>query len=94
MPCGFATQAMAGILQRTLLIRGSVRMNQLLSLYRQRGSVPDKYWYQMNGKSAHENWVEQRANMYEQILVQQEEAQNDNDNWIPSFSFSSEVKLK
>lgn len=27
---------------------------------RQRGWMPDWVWYQLNGKSAQENWVEQR----------------------------------
>ena len=27
---------------------------------RQRGWMPDWAWYQLNGKSAQENWVEQR----------------------------------
>ena len=31
--------------------------NTLLS--RQRGTLPDKFWYQLNGKSAQENYMEQ-----------------------------------
>ena len=26
----------------------------------QNGSLPDRYWYQLNGKSATENYIEQR----------------------------------
>ena len=27
----------------------------------QNGTLPDRYWYQLNGKSATENYIEQKA---------------------------------
>ena len=38
--------------------------NQETLISRQRGTLPDKYWYQLNGKPAQENFQEQRENMY------------------------------
>lgn len=40
---------------------------QKLSYFRDRGMVPDLFWYQLNGKSPQENFEEQRNNIYEQI---------------------------
>ena len=40
---------------------------QKLSYFRDRGMVPDQFWYQLNGKSPQENFEEQRNNLYEQI---------------------------
>ena len=41
-------------------------MSDFMKLARSRGLVPDWAWYQINGKSAQENWVEQRQKMTEQ----------------------------
>ena len=54
-----------------------------------RGLVPDWVWYQINGKSAQENWIEQREKMRER-LADQQTAEDD----TPQFLFTSEVKLK
>ena len=40
---------------------------QKLRYFRDRGMVPDLFWYQLNGKSPQENFEEQRNNIYEQI---------------------------
>ena len=58
--------------------------NTLLS--RQRGTLPDKFWYQLNGKSAQENYMEQKAKMYERLAEQ-----DDGDEEI---FITSEVKIK
>ena len=60
--------------------------NTLLS--RQRGTLPDMCWYQLNGKSAQENYIEQRAKMYERLA---EENDDDGDDEI---FITSEVKIK
>lgn len=60
--------------------------NTLLS--RQRGTLPDKFWYQLNGKSAQENYMEQKAKMYERLA---EENDDDGDDEI---FITSEVKIK
>ena len=33
-------------------------------LSRECGTLPDKFWYQLNGKSAQENYQEQREKIY------------------------------
>ena len=52
-------------------------------LSRQRGSLPDRYWYQMNGKSAQENYQEQKEKMYSDLTEKDDE-----------LHIVSEVKLK
>ena len=59
--------------------------NTLLS--RQRGTLPDKFWYQLNGKSAQENYIEQRAKMYERLA-------EENDDGDDEIFITSEVKIK
>ena len=59
--------------------------NTLLS--RQRGTLPDKFWYQLNGKSAQGNYMEQKANMYERFA-------EDNDDGDDEIFITSEVKIK
>lgn len=34
--------------------------NFMTSLSRQRGTLPDRYWYQLNGKTATENYADQK----------------------------------
>ena len=34
--------------------------NFMTILSRQRGTLPDRYWYQLNGKSATENYIDQK----------------------------------
>ena len=40
----------------------------------QQGMLPDRYWYQLNGKSATENYTEQRlaTDSEEEVIVQSE----------------------
>ena len=61
-----------------------MKHDQTTLLSRDRGTLPDRYWNQLNGKSAMENWKEQR----EQILSELEEDDSD------SFRIVSEVKIK
>ena len=61
-----------------------MKQDQTTLLSRERGTLPDRYWNQLNGKSAIENWKEQR----EQILSELEEEDSD------SFRIVSEVKIK
>ena len=61
-----------------------MKLDQTTLLSRERGTLPDRYWNQLNGKSAMENWKEQR----EQILSELEEEDSD------SFRIVSEVKIK
>jgi hypothetical protein len=52
-------------------------------LSRDRGSLPDKFWYQLNRKSAQENYQEQKEKMYSDLREEDDELQ-----------IVSEVKLK
>ena len=61
-----------------------MQQDQTTLLSRERGTLPDRYWNQLNGKSAMENWKEQR----EQILSELEEEDSD------SFRIVSEVKIE
>ena len=40
---------------------------ELLNFNRSQGKVPDLFYYQLNGKSATENYIEQRNNLYESL---------------------------
>ena len=64
-------------------------MTDFMKYARRRGLVPDWVWYQINGQSALENWIEQQEKMRERLADQQtaEEAS-------PQITFTSEVKLK
>ena len=64
-------------------------MTDFMKYARRRVMVPDWAWYQINGKSAQENWMEQREKMFD-TFANQEDAGED----IPHFTFTSEVKLK
>ena len=52
-------------------------------LSRQRSTLPDRYWYQLNGKSAQENYQEQKENMIADLDEEDEE-----------IYITSEVKIK
>ena len=52
-------------------------------LSRQRGTLPDMFWYQMNGKSAQENYCEQLEKIRADL------AEGDEEIYI-----TSEVKIK
>ena len=55
-------------------------------LSRAQGTLPDKFWYQLNGKSAQENYMEQKAKMYERLAEQ--------DDGGEEIFITSEVKIK
>ncbi|MBR5570552.1 MAG: hypothetical protein IKW10_06640 [Oscillospiraceae bacterium] len=38
-------------------------MDKLKLLSRQNGTLPDRYWYQLNSKSPLENYIEQKQSM-------------------------------
>mgnify|MGYP006864433170 FL=1 len=62
--------------------------DQSTLLSRQRGTLPDKFWYQLNGKSVEENYMEQKANMYERF------AEDNDDDGDDEIFITSEVKIK
>ena len=64
-------------------------MTDFMKFARRQGLVPDWVWYQINGKPAQENWIEQRTQMLEQLADQE-----DDEDPAPQFSFASEVKVK
>ena len=59
--------------------------NNLLKFFRDRGNVPDLFYYQLNGKSATENYIEQKNKIYD-FLESPDELDT------ISFTFTSEVK--
>ena len=59
-------------------------MTDFMKYARRRGLMPDWAWYQINGKSAQENWLEQRER-----FLDHEVAEDD----TPHFTFTSEVKI-
>ena len=62
-------------------------MNDYIKFARKNGWVPDWAWYQMNGKSAMENYIEQKEKMIENITETADQT-------APPFIFTSEVKIK
>lgn len=64
----------------------------MTNLYRSRGMIPNRYWYQLNGQSAQANWLEQREEMYARIQEQEDGGQAEE--IIPQIIFTSEVKIK
>ena len=52
-------------------------------LSRQRGTLPDQFWYQLNGRSAQENYIDQKEKMYADLIEDADE-----------LHIISEVKLK
>ena len=57
----------------------------LLEFNRAQGKVPDLFYYQMNGKSAMENYTEQRDNFYNSLQDSEEPE-------TVQFIFTSDVK--
>ena len=47
-------------------------MNDYIKYARKNGWVPDWAWYQINGKSATENYMEPREKMYEKLQEAEE----------------------
>jgi len=64
----------------------------MTNLYRSRGMIPDRYWYQLNGQSAQANWLEQREAIY--ASIQEREDGGQAEEIIPQIIFTSEVKIK
>ena len=63
-----------------------------MKFYRKHGMIPNRYWYQLNGQSAVENWTEQRKTMYERIQDQKQSGQAEE--IIPQIILTSEVTGK
>ena len=61
-----------------------MKPDQTALVSRERGTMPDRYWYQFNGKTATENWKEQHERIYSDLM------EDDSD----SFHVISEVKIK
>lgn len=51
------------------------------------GKLPSRYWYQLNGNSAHENWIEQRQSILEGLADPEDDEQ-------AAFYFESEVNTR
>ena len=64
-------------------------MTDFMKYARRRGLVPDWVWYQINGQSAQENWMEQHQKILDSLADQ-----GDAEAPATYFTFSSEVKLK
>ena len=62
-------------------------MKNYINYARKNGWVPDWAWYQLNGKSATENYMEQREKMYEKLQEAEEQP-------LPYIIFTKEVKIK
>ena len=62
-------------------------MNDYIKFARKNGWVPDWAWYQLNDKSATENYMEQREKMYEKLQEAEEQP-------LPYIIFTKEVKIK
>ena len=62
-------------------------MNDYIKFARKNGWVPDWAWYQLNDKSATENYMEQREKMYEKLQEAEEQP-------LPYILFTKEVKIK
>lgn len=60
-----------------------MKPDQSTLLSRQRGTLPDRYWNQLNGKSAQENYQEQKEKMYAELTEDYD-----------TFCIISEVKIK
>ena len=69
-------------------LKGDTPMNiDMTNLYRSRGMIPNRYWYQLNGQSAQANWLEQREARFSRIQEQQVEV-------VAQSILTSEVKIK
>ena len=60
-------------------------MTDFMKYARRRGLMPDWAWYQLNGKSAQENWIQQRGNIMAALTAEDD---------TPQITFTSEVKKK
>ena len=62
-----------------------VSMTDFMKIARERGLMPDWAWYQLNGKSAQENWREQRVDILDALTAEDD---------TPQIAVASEVKVK
>ena len=62
-------------------------MKNYINYARKNGWVPDWAWYQLNGKSATENYMEQREKMYEKLQEAEEQP-------FPYIILTKEVKIR
>ena len=62
-------------------------MNNYINYARKNGWVPDWAWYQLNGKSATENYMEQHEKIYEKLQEAEEQT-------FPYIILTKEVKIK
>ena len=49
--------------------------DQTTLLSRSQGTLPDKYWHQLNGKTAQENYLEEKERIMESLDEQPEDAE-------------------
>lgn len=59
----------------SILSKGDSKMNLITKLSYERGILPDRYWYQLNDKSAQANYNEQilmRHDDEEEIVIRSE----------------------
>ena len=55
--------------------KGEISMDLITKLSYKQGKLPDKYWYQLNGRSATENYIEQRFKTLdeeEEVIIRSE----------------------
>lgn len=62
-------------------------MDLMTQYARDCGKLPNRYWYQLNGQTVQQNFMEQRQRIYERLT----EAESSNE---MMFLFRSEVKVK
>ena len=60
-------------------------MTEFMKYARRSGLMPDWAWYQLNGKPAWENWIQQRGNITANLTAEDD---------TPQITFASEVKKK
>ena len=59
----------------SILSKGDSKMNLITKLSYERGTLPDRYWYQLNDQSAQANYNEQilmRQDGEEEIVIRSE----------------------
>ena len=61
-----------------------MKLDKSTLMSREQGKLPDRYWYQFDGKSAQEKYTEQRQRILAELTEEDEE----------SVSITSEVTVK
>ena len=61
-----------------------MKLDKSTLMSREQGKLPDRYWYQFDGKSAQENYAEQKQRILAELTEEDEE----------SVSITSEVTVK